>query len=99
MVKSTKKAPGSKPKIAARPTRNKKAAQGEADGPDERRPETKADEIYGDTKILPSHRKLAREFSDASTHHTFVYLANSLFSFAVRLLASKGARTFASLSK
>jgi len=30
--------------------RNKKAAQGEAPGPDERRPERKADEIYGDTE-------------------------------------------------
>jgi hypothetical protein len=29
----------------------------------------------------------------------FVYLASSLFTLAVRLLASKGARTFASLSK
>jgi hypothetical protein len=57
MVKSTKKPLSSKPKIAARPARNKKTAQGEADGPDERRPDTKADEIYGDTKIPRSQRK------------------------------------------
>src|ERR1700737_4357352 len=30
---------------------------------------------------------------------TFVYFASSLFIFAVRVLASKGARTFVSLSK
>ena len=30
---------------------------------------------------------------------TFVHFANNLFTFAVKLLASKGARTFASLSK
>jgi hypothetical protein len=57
MVKPTKKPLSSKPKVAPKPARNKKSPQGEAPGPDERRPETKADEIYGDTKIPPSHRK------------------------------------------
>ena len=56
-MKPTKKHLSSKSKIAPKPMRNKKAAPGEAPGPDERRPETKADEIYGDTKIPPSHRK------------------------------------------
>jgi hypothetical protein len=57
MVKPSKKPFSSKPKIAPKPDRNKKPAQGEAPCPDERRPDTKADEIYGDTKIPPSHRK------------------------------------------
>jgi len=57
MLKPTKKPLSSKSKIAPKPVRNKKAAQGEAPGPDERRPGTKADEIYGDTKIPPSQRK------------------------------------------
>lgn len=57
MVKPSKKPFSSKPKIASKPDRNKKPAQGEAPCPDERRPDTKADEIYGDTKIPPSHRK------------------------------------------
>jgi hypothetical protein len=56
-MKPTKKSLSSKPKIAPKPTRNKKLLQGEAPCPDERRPDTKADEIYGDTKIPPSHRK------------------------------------------
>ena len=56
-MKPTKKPLSSKPKIAPKPTRNKKSLEGEAAGPDERRPETKADEIYGDTKIPRSHRK------------------------------------------
>jgi len=46
-----------KKKVAVKPTREKKAAAGPADCPDERRPNTKADEIYGDTKIPESHRK------------------------------------------
>jgi hypothetical protein len=46
-----------KKKVAVKPVRGKKAAAGAADCPDERRPETKADEIYGDTKIPESHRK------------------------------------------
>jgi hypothetical protein len=57
IVKSTKKPLSSKAKIAPRAARNKKSTQGDTPGPDERRPETKADEIYGDTKIPPSHRK------------------------------------------
>jgi len=57
MVKPAKKPLNSKPKITAKLDRNKKSAQGEAPCPDERRPDTKADEIYGDTKIPPSHRK------------------------------------------
>lgn len=56
-MKPTKKPLSSKPKVAPKPVRNKKSPQGEAPGPDERRPETKADEIYGDTKIPPSQRK------------------------------------------
>ena len=48
IVKPTKKPLSSKPKVAPKP---------EESGPDERRPETKADEIYGDTKIPPSQRK------------------------------------------
>jgi hypothetical protein len=57
MVKPVKKPLSSKPKTAAKPSGNKKSPQGEAPCPDERRPDTKADEIYGDTKIPPSHRK------------------------------------------
>ena len=57
MMKPAKKSLSSKSQIAPKPVRNKKAAQGEAPGPDERRPERKADEIYGDTKIPPSQRK------------------------------------------
>jgi hypothetical protein len=57
MVKPVKKPLSSKARIAPKPDRNKKSQQGEAPCPDERRPDTKADEIYGDTKIPPSHRK------------------------------------------
>jgi hypothetical protein len=57
IVKATKKPLNSKPKVAPKPDRNKKLPQGEEPGPDERRSETKADEIYGDTKIPPSQRK------------------------------------------
>jgi hypothetical protein len=57
MVKPPKKPLSSKPKIAPKPGRNKKLPQGEAPCPDERRPDTKADEIYGDTKIPPSQRQ------------------------------------------
>ena len=56
-MKPTKKPLGSRLKIAPKPTRNEKSAEGEAACPDETRPDTKADEIYGDTKIPPSHRK------------------------------------------
>jgi hypothetical protein len=56
-VKPTKNAVSSKTKIAPKVARAKKSSQGEAPCPDERRPDTKADEIYGDTKIPPSHRK------------------------------------------
>jgi hypothetical protein len=42
---------------------------------------------------------VALEFVELALIATFVYLARSLFIFVVRLLASKGARTFASLSK
>ena len=55
MVKPVKKPLSSKAKITR--DRQKESPQGEAPGPDERRPDTKADEIYGDTKIPPSHRK------------------------------------------
>jgi hypothetical protein len=41
----------------------------------------------------------AEEFLPLPRSTPFVYLASSLFTLAVRLLASKGARTFASLSK
>jgi hypothetical protein len=47
-----------KKKVAVKPTSGKKSPTGAADCPDERRPDTKADEIYGDTKIPESHRKL-----------------------------------------
>jgi hypothetical protein len=57
MVKLVKKPLSSKPKTAAKPSGNNKSPQGETPCPDERRPDTKADEIYGDTKIPPSHRK------------------------------------------
>jgi hypothetical protein len=56
-VKPAKKAVSSKTKMVPKPARAKKSSQGEVSGPDERRPDTKADEIYGDTKIPPSHRK------------------------------------------
>jgi hypothetical protein len=57
MLKPTKKPLSSKPKITPKPDCKKKSPQGEAPGPDERRPQTKADEIYGDTKIPPRQRK------------------------------------------
>jgi hypothetical protein len=56
-MKPTKKPLSPKPKIAPKAARDKKSSQGEEPGPDERRPNTKADEIYGDTKIPPSQRK------------------------------------------
>jgi hypothetical protein len=56
-VKSTKKPLSSKQKAAPKPAGSKKVLQGEAPCPDERRPDTKADEIYGDTKIPPGQRK------------------------------------------
>jgi hypothetical protein len=55
-VKPIKRVPGSKNKIAPKPSRTRKP-EGEAAGPDERRPEVKADEIYGDTKIPERSRK------------------------------------------
>jgi len=57
MVKPAKKSLSSKPKITPKTADDKKSPQGEAPCPDERRPDTKADEIYGDTKIPTSHRK------------------------------------------
>jgi hypothetical protein len=42
---------------ATRPIAPRKNKQGEVPGPDERRPEVKADEIYGDTKIPERSRK------------------------------------------
>jgi hypothetical protein len=42
---------------AAKAAPVRKNRQGEVDGPDENRPEVKADEIYGDTKIPSTHRK------------------------------------------
>jgi hypothetical protein len=56
-MKPSKKPLSSKSKIAPKMDGNKKLPPGEAPGPDERRPETKADEIYGDTKIPRNHRK------------------------------------------
>lgn len=56
-MKPTKKPLSSNPKVVPKPDRNNKLPPGEAPGPDERRPETKADEIYGDTKIPRSQRK------------------------------------------
>jgi hypothetical protein len=55
-VKPIRRTPSSKNKIAPKPSRSKKP-KGEAPGPDERRPEVKADEIYGDTKIPEGSRK------------------------------------------
>jgi hypothetical protein len=55
-MKPIRRAPSSKNKIAPKPARGKKP-QGEAPGPDERRPEVQADEIYGDTKIPERSRK------------------------------------------
>lgn len=49
-----RKSSAAKKHVATKPAREKKTA---AQCPDERRPETKADEIYGDTKIPDSHRK------------------------------------------
>lgn len=57
MVKTPKKPLRSETKIAPKPVRGKKGSEVDQDGPDERRPETKADEIYGDTKIPRSQRK------------------------------------------
>jgi hypothetical protein len=56
-MKPTKTRLSSKSKIAPRPAPNKKSSKDETACPDERRPDTKADEIYGDTKIPPSQRK------------------------------------------
>ena len=56
-VKPIRKAPVSRSKAAAKPATAKKLSNGEVAGPDERRPETKADEIYGDTKIPERSRK------------------------------------------
>jgi len=56
-VSPTKKPLSSKPKIVPKAARGKKPLQDEAPGPDERRPDTKADEIYGDTKIPRSQRR------------------------------------------
>jgi hypothetical protein len=57
IVKPIRKPPVSRTKAAPKPTRAKKLPNGEVAGPDERRPETKADEIYGDTKIPERSRK------------------------------------------
>jgi hypothetical protein len=66
-VKPIKKSSSSKSKTAknsrvssgagAKSTASRKSKMGEEDGPDERRPDVKADEIYGDTEIPESHRK------------------------------------------
>jgi hypothetical protein len=55
-VKPIRTTPSFKNKIAPKPSRGKRP-QGEAPGPDERRPDVKADEIYGDTKIPERSRK------------------------------------------
>jgi hypothetical protein len=55
-VKPIRRAPSSKNKVAPKPAASKKP-QGEAPCPDERRPDVKADEIYGDTKIPERSRK------------------------------------------
>jgi hypothetical protein len=45
-------------RVAPKPVKAGKALpRGEAPGPDERRPNVKADEIYGDTKIPARSRK------------------------------------------
>lgn len=56
-MKPIRKPLGAKGKAIAKPVRAKKLPNGEVAGPDERRPETKADEIYGDTKIPERSRK------------------------------------------
>ena len=56
-MKPIRKSPVARSKAAAKPARAKKLPNGEVAGPDERRPETKADEIYGDTKIPERSRK------------------------------------------
>jgi hypothetical protein len=55
-MKPAKKPLSSTSKIAPKPAGNKKLPQDEQPGPDERRPKTKADEIYGDTKIPRNQR-------------------------------------------
>jgi hypothetical protein len=55
-VKPISKAASSKNKTAVKPSRSKKP-QGEAPCPDERWPQVKADDIYGDTKIPERSRK------------------------------------------
>jgi hypothetical protein len=57
IVKPIGKSPSARGKATAKPVRAKKLPNGEVAGPDERRPETKADEIYGDTKIPERSRK------------------------------------------
>ncbi|MEQ1352957.1 MAG: hypothetical protein ABLT11_03000 [Candidatus Acidiferrum sp.] len=57
-MKRIRKSPDSKTRIAPKPTKaGKTLPRGEAPGPDEKRPEVKADEIYGDTQIPKTHRK------------------------------------------
>jgi hypothetical protein len=57
-VKAIRKSPNSKSKVAPKPAKaGKTSPRGEAPGPDERRPNVKADEIYGDTKIPARSRK------------------------------------------
>lgn len=56
-VKAIRKPSAAKDKVAAKPSGGKKTPAGAAGCPDERQPDTKADEIYGDTKIPETHRK------------------------------------------
>jgi hypothetical protein len=57
-VKPIRKSLSSKSKVAPKPVKTGKSLpRGEAPGPDERRPNVKADEIYGDTKIPARSRK------------------------------------------
>lgn len=55
-MKPIKNVASSKNKAPVKPAPSKKPPQGEVPGPDERRPNVKADEIYGDTKI-PEHKR------------------------------------------
>jgi hypothetical protein len=57
-MKPIRKSPSSKSRVAPKPVKaGKSLPRGEARGPDERRPNVKADEIYGDTKIPARSRK------------------------------------------
>jgi len=99
-MKPTKKPLSSKRKIAPKPAGNKKSSQGEAPGPDEDVRTRRRMRFTGMQKFRQANENKREEiFYYFPGGTTFVHLASSLFIFAVRVLASKGARTFVSLSK